>query len=218
MKKLTRLVQKVNAPVLGLDIHKDLIVYCLLDREGNEVEAGAVGGTTSDLEALVDRLVGRRKLHAAFEATGGILWIFDLLVARLGRQRVHVAQPRRIRAIANSREKNDANDAWWLADLTHEGRLPESFIPTGALRELRIATRVSTRPTRSSASGSASTTQMQILDRVATDLEDDRPATPALVGDDVATRDQSAKFESALVVRLRPLGAVPAVRLHVAQG
>ncbi len=141
MKKLTRPVQKVNAAVLGLDIHKDLIAYCLLDREGNDVEAGAVGGAVSDLEALVDRLAGRGKLHVAFEATGGILWIFDLLVARLGRQRVHVAQPRRIRAIANSREKNDANDAWWLAYLTHEGRLPESFIPTGTLRELRIATR-----------------------------------------------------------------------------
>ncbi len=141
MKKLTRPVQKVNAPVLGLDIHKNLIAYCLFDREGNEVEAGVVGGLVSDLEALVDRLTGRRKLHVAFEATGGILWIFDLLVARFGRQRVHVAQPRRIRAIANSREKNDANDAWWLAYLTYEGRLPESFIPTGALRELRIATR-----------------------------------------------------------------------------
>ncbi len=42
MKKLTRPVQKVNAPVLGLDIHKNLIAYCLFDREGNEVEAGAV--------------------------------------------------------------------------------------------------------------------------------------------------------------------------------
>ncbi len=141
MKKLTRPVQKVNAAVLGLDIHKDLIAYCLLDREGNDAEAGAVGGAVSDLEALVDRLAGRGKLHVAFEATGGILWIFDLLVARFGRQYVHVAQPRRIRAIANSREKNDANDAGWLAYLTHEGRLPESFIPTGVLRELRIATR-----------------------------------------------------------------------------
>ena len=141
MKKLTRLVQKVNAPVVGLDIHKSLIAYCLLDREGNEVESGEVGGARADFEALVARLVSRRKPHVAFEASGGITWIFDLLVARLGRQRVHVAQPRRIRAIANSREKNDANDAWWLAYLTHEGRLPESFIPTGTLRELRIATR-----------------------------------------------------------------------------
>jgi hypothetical protein len=107
MKKLARPVQKVNAPVLGLDIHKNLIVYCLLDREGNEVEAGAVGGAASDLEALVDRLAGRRKIHGAFEASGGIMWVFDVLVARFGRQRVHVAQPRRIRAIANSREKNE---------------------------------------------------------------------------------------------------------------
>lgn len=141
MKKLTRPVQKVNAPVLGLDIHKDLIAYCLFDRDGDEAEAGAVGGSRADLELLVDRFAKQRGLHATFEASGGIHWIFDLLVERLGRQHVHIAQPRRIRAIANSREKNDANDAWWLAYLTHEGRLPESFLPTGNLRELRIATR-----------------------------------------------------------------------------
>ncbi len=127
--------------MLGLDIHKDLIAYCLFDREGNEADSGAVGGTRSELEGLLERLAHLRRLHVSFEATGGIAWIFDLLVERLGRQRVHVAQPRRIRAIANSQEKNDANDAWWLAYLTHEGRLPESFIPSGHLRELRIATR-----------------------------------------------------------------------------
>jgi len=141
MKKLTRPVQKVNAPVLGLDVHQNLIAYCLLDRAGDEVESGSVGGSPQDLDELLAQLVFDRRMHVSFEACGGILWIFDALVARVGRQRVHVAQPRRIRAIANSQTKNDANDAWWLAYLTHEGRLPESFIPTGELRELRIATR-----------------------------------------------------------------------------
>ena len=54
---------------------------------------------------------------------------------------VHVAQAKRIRAIANSNEKNDANDAWWLAYLTYEGRLPEAYVPQAEILELRIATR-----------------------------------------------------------------------------
>ena len=62
-------------------------------------------------------------------------------MAELGTEFVHVAQPKKIRAIANSTQKNDSNDAWWLAYLTYEGRLPECFIPTGKLRELRIAVR-----------------------------------------------------------------------------
>jgi transposase len=43
--------------------------------------------------------------------------------------------------IANSSEKNDANDAFWLAYLTFEGRLPEAHPPAKVFRELRIACR-----------------------------------------------------------------------------
>lgn|GEM_PF-4440803 len=69
------------------------------------------------------------------------MWIFDALAKDLGRECVHVAQPSRIHVIANSMEKNDANDAWWLAYLLYERRLPEAFVAEGALRELRIAAR-----------------------------------------------------------------------------
>ncbi len=40
MKKLTRLIKKVNAEVIGLDVHKIGTVYCRLDRSGNEVASG----------------------------------------------------------------------------------------------------------------------------------------------------------------------------------
>lgn len=141
MKKLARKVQKVNGEVIGLDVHKDLIVFSRLDRRGDEVASGELASTRESLAAFLDAHVGRRRTHVSLEACGGMLWVYDLLVKRLGASRVHVAQSRRIRAIANSQEKNDLNDAWWLAYLTHEGRLPECFIPTGRLRELRLATR-----------------------------------------------------------------------------
>jgi transposase len=38
-------------------------------------------------------------------------------------------------------EKNDSNDAWWLAYVLYEGRMPESFVAEGVMRELRIAAR-----------------------------------------------------------------------------
>ena len=141
MKKLTRCVRKVNAEVIGLDVHQDLIVYSHLDRKGNEIAAGKLATAREVVERWLISVVGRKKTHVALEASGGMLWIYDLLVSKYGAERVHVAQSKRIRAIANSQEKNDANDAWWLAYLTHEGRLPESYIPVGALRELRLATR-----------------------------------------------------------------------------
>jgi transposase len=43
--------------------------------------------------------------------------------------------------IANSLDKHDANDAWWLAYFLYEGRLPEAYVAEGQLRELRIASR-----------------------------------------------------------------------------
>ena len=94
------------------------------------------------LLALVDAEVGDKSAHAAFEASGCSMWAFDLLVDRLGaRERIHVAHAKSVRAIANSRHKTDHNDAWWLGYLTYEGRLPEVFVPTGLVRDLRLATR-----------------------------------------------------------------------------
>ena len=57
------------------------------------------------------------------------------------KEAVHTAHSTKIRAIANSQEKNDANDAWWLAYLLYEGRLPEAYVATGDLRCLRISVR-----------------------------------------------------------------------------
>jgi transposase len=139
MKKLVRPVRKVNADVVGLDVHQRQITFTRLDRHGEDVEMGQVKCSEEEVLALLGRLP--RPLHVAFEAGGSTFWLYDVLVACLGEGFVHVAQPKKIRAIANSTQKNDSNDSWWLAYLTYEGRLPECHVPTGALRELRIAVR-----------------------------------------------------------------------------
>jgi len=141
VKKVACRVQKVNGESLGLDVHQGMTAYCLLGRNGDEVESGRIGGGRKALEVLLDRVIGRKRSHVSLEASGGSLWVYDVLVERYGAERVHIAQARKVAAIANTREKNDANDAFWLAYLTREGRLPEAYIPQGAYRELRVATR-----------------------------------------------------------------------------
>lgn len=141
MKKIARRRPKVNAEVLGLDLARDSISYCRLDRRGDEARAGSIGGGREDLLRLLEREVGRRHTHFAFEACGSSMWVYDLLVARYGRERVHLGQPRAVIAIANSKDKSDRNDAYWLAYLAQEGRLPEAYVPEGRLRELRLAVR-----------------------------------------------------------------------------
>lgn len=141
MKKFASPVSKVNAEVIGLDVHQKLIAWCRLGRRGQRLEAGEIGGDRGSFETFLREGVGRRRPHFALEACGGFEWVYDLLVARFGQERVHLAQPRRIQMIANSSEKNDANDAFWLAYLAFEGRLPEAHLPETVFRELRIACR-----------------------------------------------------------------------------
>lgn len=148
MRKLANPVRKVKAQVIGLDVHKKQITYCTLDRGGRRFGGGQFGGRPLALERFLDEHVGRRKTHFAIESSGHSQWVYDLLVERYGEARVHVAQAKRIRAIANSQEKNDANDAFWLAYLTYEGRLPEAYVPPTPYRELRIATRERTQLVR----------------------------------------------------------------------
>jgi len=142
MKILPNPVRKVNPHVMGLDIHKRMTAWVLFDRKGVAAAHGEIPSSPEALLALFSEQVGRKKAHVAFEASGCSLWAFDLMVERLGaRERVHVAHAKNVRAIANSQHKTDHNDAWWLGYLTYEGRLPEVYVPTGLVRELRVATR-----------------------------------------------------------------------------
>lgn len=141
MQRLIRSGKRVKAAVLGLDVHKHVIVYCLLDRAGDVAAEGRVGTHRVAVEEMLERVVGRKKAHLTLEACGLSLWLYDLLRERYGEGRVHMAQAKKIRTIAASSEKNDRNDAWWLAWLTYEGRLPQAYVPLALYRELRIAAR-----------------------------------------------------------------------------
>lgn len=140
MKKLTRKAVRFKGLTLGLDLHKKFIEWCLLDRAGEEIAGGRIGSTREGLEKLLSKWAGQ-PLQVCMEACGCFIWVFDFFKEKLGKAAVHVAQPSRVHVIANSMEKNDANDAWWLAYLLYEGRLPEAYVAEGALRDLRIATR-----------------------------------------------------------------------------
>jgi transposase len=141
MKKIHRVRGRFNGLSVGLDIHKKFIEYCVLSRSGDQLASGRIASDRAALEKLVQALRKRGPLQVALEACGCFVWVFDTLVESIGRDCVRVAQPSRLHVIANSMEKNDSNDAWWLAYLLYEQRLPEAFVAEGFLRELRIATR-----------------------------------------------------------------------------
>lgn len=141
MKKLSDPVRKVNAQCVGLDVHKSVTVFCVLDAEGRTIEESRFASTRSELVKFIKQKLAAGLTHFTFEASRSSLWVYSVMREHLEEDHIHVAQAKRIRAIANSNEKNDSNDAWWLAYLTYEGRLPEAYVPEAAILDLRIATR-----------------------------------------------------------------------------
>jgi transposase len=140
MKKLVRKPVHFKGLTLGLDLHKKFLEWCVMDEKGDQQDAGRIGSTRKDLDKLLAKWPGH-PLQVSMEACGSFIWVFDYFQEKLGRAQVHVAQPSRIHVVGHSMEKNDANDAWWLAYLLYEGRLPEAFVAEGTQRDLRIATR-----------------------------------------------------------------------------
>lgn len=140
MRKLIRRPVRFKGLTVGLDVHKAFIEHCIMDQQGDQQEGGRVDSSREGLSKLLS-LVGDRPAQYVLESGGSSMWVFDHLVAHAHRELVHVVQPHRIWPIAHSLEKNDARDAWWLAYLQFEGRLPEAFVPEDQLRDLRISTR-----------------------------------------------------------------------------
>lgn len=141
MKKLTDPVRKVNAQSVGLDVHKTITVFCVHDAEGKVIEEGKFNSKRDLFVKFIKRILRGGDAHFTFEASRSSLWVHGLMLEHMDEEFIHVAQAKRIRAIANSNAKNDSNDAWWLAYLTSEGRLPEAHVPAPIILELRIATR-----------------------------------------------------------------------------
>src|ERR1700752_2119575 len=92
---------------IGLDVHKRTISYCVKDAAGHVRGEGKIGSTRRELDAWVKTLPQPRMI--ALEATIFTGWIYDYLLPHA--DKVKVAHPRMLRAIALAKKKNDRIDA-----------------------------------------------------------------------------------------------------------
>jgi transposase len=102
--------------VVGLDVGDRQSHYCVLDLEGSVVAEGAAKTTEASFRV---RFEGKGRMRIALEAGTHSPWISRLLIA-LGHD-VLVANPRKVRLIAESNGKHDRADARLLAPLAHVG-------------------------------------------------------------------------------------------------
>ena len=116
----------------GLDIHKKLIVVCVILRGVRETRR--FGAMTADLLGLRDWLLEVGCTHAAMESTGSY-WKPVVNILEGSGIEVLVVNAAHIKAVPG--RKTDVNDAQWIADLLRHGLLRGSFIPDREQRELR---------------------------------------------------------------------------------
>jgi hypothetical protein len=112
---------------IGLDVYKKTISYCVKDVAGQVHREGKIGSTRRELDAWIKTLPPRM---IAMEATIFTGWIYDHLLPHA--EKVKVAHPLMLRAMAAAKKKNDKIDA-------QDRRLPalrlSSRVPYGVDRD-----------------------------------------------------------------------------------
>ncbi len=136
-------MQVVHERCCGLDVHKKMVVACLLTpgesgRPTKEVRTFST--VTRDLLALADWLGSAGCTHIAMESTGSY-WkpVYNILEETFS---IVVVNAQHMKAVPG--RKTDVKDAEWIADLLRHGLLSASFIPDRASRDLRELTRYRT--------------------------------------------------------------------------
>src|ERR1700751_2022997 len=118
---------------IGLDVHKRTISYCVKDAAGHVHSEGKIGSTRRELDAWINTLPQPRMM--AMEATIFTGWIYDHLLPHA--EKVKVAHPLMLRAIAAAKKKNDKIDAGKIADCLRCDFLPECHVAPTTIRDRR---------------------------------------------------------------------------------
>ena len=128
--------------VMGLDQHRAQVTAEWLDTETGEVSRGRVApADRRSVRRFLERFRGM-ELEAALEATTGWRFVVEEL-RRIGAG-AHLAEPAETSALRGNkkRAKNDRADARHLRELLQAGRLPESWIGSDHMLDLRARVRL----------------------------------------------------------------------------
>ncbi|MEK7731842.1 MAG: IS110 family transposase [Planctomycetota bacterium] len=122
---------------VGIDLHKKLIVLCVMDQARNVLQRKRL--SCSDEAAIRAFFEGLRPFQAVIEATASYEWLMRLLEPVA--DRVVLAHPRKLRIIAESTRKNDKLDAQVLAEFLALDMIPEAYRPGPRQQEHRLLVR-----------------------------------------------------------------------------
>src|SRR3954469_4918116 len=125
--------QYAGRQIVGIDLHRRRSVLVRMTETGEALETMRISNDPNYLRQVMAR-AGEHP-EVVLEATYGWYWAADVL-AELGAS-VHLAHPLGVKMFSYRRVKNDERDAADLADLLRMGRLPEAWIASPTIRDLR---------------------------------------------------------------------------------
>lgn len=118
---------------IGIDLHKKTISLCVMSK-GRKVLCEKV--LRCDNEAGIIEFFGRwAPFRAVVEATASYEWFVQLIEPLA--KRVILAHPKKLRVIAETKNKTDRIDARVLAEFLALDMIPQSYRPTPRLRAYR---------------------------------------------------------------------------------
>ena len=118
---------------VGVDLHKKLITVCVMD-ENRKITARK-SFACCEPRLIVEFFESLRPFRVVVEATAGYIWFVETMEPLA--EKVVLANPSKLRVIAESTKKTDRLDAQILAEFLARDMIPESYIPTPRQRQHR---------------------------------------------------------------------------------
>jgi transposase len=118
--------------VSGLDIHKSMILMCILKENGEKI-IGEFSTLTVDIESMRDLMQEHGVEEVGMESTG-VYWIPIWRILQ-GHFRLKLINPYFIRQLPG--RKTDVKDSEWIATVIQKNLVRGSYVPGRQIQELR---------------------------------------------------------------------------------
>src|SRR5438309_2905812 len=122
---------------VGIDLHKKTISVCVVNQERKVLQRRTLACV--EPHNIVKFFDGLGEFTAVMEATASYEWLWQLLEPLA--QRLVLAHPKKLRVIAESKNKSDRLDAQVLAEFLALDMIPEAYRPTPRQRQHRLLVR-----------------------------------------------------------------------------
>src|SRR3954470_2302511 len=122
---------------IGADLHKKSITLCVMDERLKILARKTVPCDRPD--QIVEFFRQFRPFKVVVEATASYLWFVELLEPLA--EEIVLANPKKLRVIAESTKKTDRLDAQVLAEFLARDMIPRAYMPTPRQRQHRALVR-----------------------------------------------------------------------------